>query len=68
MENTEGTILKFNEMLHDGKHTREECYDWLNEEKNKKENDFYNEHGFHMDMSYLFLYPEIMTGFPTKND
>ena len=45
-------------MLHDGKHTREECYLYLSEEKNKLEYKFYQKHGFYMNMDYNFLYPE----------
>ena len=55
---TENALDKFNEMLHDGKHTREECYLYLSEEKNKLEYKFYQKHGFYMNMDYNFLYPE----------
>ena len=34
---TKDALDKFNEMLNDGKHTREECYNYLVEEKNKLE-------------------------------
>ena len=54
---------KFNDMLHDGKHTREECYLYLSEEKNKLEQQFYNKHGFYMNMNYNFLYPERISSF-----
>jgi len=51
-------IDKFNNMLHSGKHSREECYSYLYNEKAKIENNFYKEHGFFMDMGFSFLYPE----------
>lgn len=54
------SLIKFNKMLHDGKHTREECYLYLSEEKNKLESEFYNKHGFYMNMDYNFLYPEMI--------
>jgi hypothetical protein len=54
-----GEILdKFNEMLHDGKYTPGEAYSYLRSEQYRLENEFYEKHGFHMDMSYNFLYPE----------
>lgn len=56
-------IIKFNEMLHDGKHTREECYAYLQEKKNELEQEFYEKHGFRYDMSYSFLYPEMIKPF-----
>ena len=60
---TKDALDKFNEMLHDGKHTREECYLYLSEQKNKLEQQFYNKHGFYMNMDYNFLYPERISSF-----
>ena len=57
-------IIEFNLMLNDGAHTREECYDWLHKRKFKREQEFYEKHGIYMDMSFNYLYPEIM--FPCK--
>ena len=37
---TKDALDKFNEMFHDGKHTREECFNYLKQEKNKLENKF----------------------------
>ena len=56
-------IVKFNEMLHDGKHSREECYSFLDKKKYELEKEFYEKNGFRYDMSYDFLYPEMIEPF-----
>ena len=56
-------IIEFNLMLNDGAHTREECYDWLLKQKYKREQAFYEEHGFYMNMDFNYLYPELIFPF-----
>lgn len=60
---TKDALDKFNEMLNDGKHTREECYNYLAEEKNKLEYKFYQDHGFPISLDFMFLYPERICNF-----
>lgn len=50
-------IRKFNEMLYDPNYTTEQAWEFLEEEKNACEYEFFQEHGFYMDMDYQFLYP-----------
>ena len=38
---TQEIIEKYNEMLHDGKHTFEQAYGWMMMEKNKQDHEFY---------------------------
>ncbi len=57
---TEEIIKKFNEMLHDGKHTTEQAYQWMIMEKNKQDYEFYLKHGYHLCNDYAYLYPEIL--------
>lgn len=57
---TEEIIKKFNEILHDGKHTPEQAYQWMIIEKNKQDHEFYLKHGFHLFNDYNYLYPEII--------
>ena len=52
---------KFNEMLHDGKHTFEQAYWWMMMEKNKQDHEFYLKTGMHLCNDYAFLYPEIIS-------
>ena len=40
-----------------------ECYSYLQEKQNELEQEFYEKNGFHYDMSYAFLYPEMMKPF-----
>ena len=51
-------IDKYNEMLHDGNHSRGECDSFLLSEKYKWENEFREKRGFFPCMDFLFLYPE----------
>lgn len=51
-------IDEFNKMIRDGKHTCEECYNWLHEQASKWSAEQDKKRGFHMNMDYLFLYPE----------
>ena len=48
-------------MLHDGKHSFGEAWSYLQMSQYSLENEFYEKHGFHMNMSYAFLYPERIT-------
>lgn len=64
---TKDALDKFNEMLHDGKHTREECYNYLVEEKNKLECKFYQKNGFPIPLDFMFLYPESISSYNKKD-
>ena len=64
---TKDALDKFNEMLHDGKHTREECYNYLVEEKNKLECKFYQKNGFPISLDFMFLYPESISSYNKKD-
>jgi hypothetical protein len=55
-----GVYIKFNDMLNDGKHTWEECYAWLMEQKNIEDMEFYQKHGFHLCNDFSYLYPEAI--------
>ena len=55
---TQEIIEKYNEMLHDGKHTFEQAYGWMMMEKNKQDHEFYLKTGMHLCNDYAFLYPE----------
>ena len=55
---TQEIIEKYNEMLHDGKHTFEQAYGWMMMEKNKQDYEFYLKTGMHLCNDYAFLYPE----------
>ena len=52
--------IKFNDMLNDGKHTYDECYAWLMEQKNIEDMEFYNKHGYHLCNDFSYLYPEAI--------
>lgn len=60
-------IIEFNLMLRDGKHNRDECYSWLYKQKNKKEQKFYEEHGFMINNDFNYLYPELICSLDVKN-
>ena len=64
---TKDAFDKFNEMLNDGKHTQEECYNYLVEEKNKFEYKFYQNHGFPISLDFMFLYPESISSSNINN-
>lgn len=53
-------ILEFNLMLRDGKHSSMECYSWLYQQKNAREQKFYEEHGFRLNDDFNYLYPELI--------
>lgn len=56
-------IFEFNKKLRNGA-TAEEAYFWLDCERHKIEQEFFEEHGFHMDFNFSFLYPEIIGYLP----
>lgn len=51
----------FNEMLHCGYFTCEQCYGWLQMEHNRYDYEMYKEYGFHGISDFAFLYPEHIT-------
>lgn len=53
-------IFDFNQMLHSGKMKPIDCYRWLEKKQKEEEDEFEKEHGFHIDLSLKYLYPEIM--------
>ena len=57
-------IFEFNKMLRDGKMTTLDCYRWLENKQRQEETEFENKHGFHMDMSFKYLYPEVIGPMP----
>ena len=59
-DNYNRVIFDFNQMLHSGKMKPIDCYRWLEKKKNEKEDEFEKEHGFRMDFSFNYMYPEIM--------
>jgi hypothetical protein len=61
-------IIEFNLMLHDGKHNTMECYAWLYEQKNKREEKFYQENGFRYSLDFNYLYPELICAKNFENE
>ena len=57
-------IFDFNKMLRGGKMTTLDCYRWLENKQRQEETEFENKHGFHMDMSFSYLYPEFIGPMP----
>ena len=57
-------IFDFNKMLRDGKMTTLDCYRWLENKQRQEETEFEAKHGFHMDMSFSYLYPEFIGPMP----
>lgn len=57
-------IFDFNKMLRGGKMTTLDCYRWLENKQRQEETEFEIKHGFHMDMSFNYLYPEIIGPMP----
>jgi hypothetical protein len=53
-------IFDFNKMLQGGKMKLIDCYRWLDKKREEKESRFEKEHGFHMDMGFSYLYPEMI--------
>ena len=60
---TQEIIEKYNEMLHDGKHTFEQAYGWMMLEKNKQDHEFYLKTGMHLCNDYAFLYRESICSY-----
>lgn len=56
-------IFEFNKKLRNGA-TAEGAYFWLDCERHRIEQEFFEEHGFHMDFTFNFLYPEIIGYLP----
>ena len=56
-------IFEFNKKLRNGA-TAEEAYGWLNCERHRIEQEFFEDHGFHMDFTFNFLYPETIGYLP----
>jgi hypothetical protein len=56
-------IKKYNEMLHDGKHTFEQAYGWMMMEKNRQDFEFYQKHGVHLCNDFAYLYLESISSF-----
>lgn len=56
-------IFEFNKMLRSGKSSLE-CYQWLQMEQLKEESEFEKKHGFHMNMDFNYLYPEVIGPMP----
>ena len=54
-------IMKFNEMLQDPGCSNEDAWKFLEDAKLALEKEFYDDHGFYMNMDYMFLYPQIIT-------
>ena len=54
-------IDTFNEMLHSGHFTSEQCYGWLQMEHNRYDYEIYKNYGFHPITDFAFLYPEHLT-------
>jgi len=54
-------IDTFNEMLHSGYFTSEQCYGWLQMEHNRYDYEIYKDYGFHPITDFAFLYPEHLT-------
>lgn len=57
-------IFDFNKMLRGGKMTTLDCYRWLENKQRQEETEFETKHGFHMDMSFKYLYPEFIGDMP----
>ena len=57
-------IFDFNKMLRGGKMKTLDCYRWLENKQRQEEAEFENKHGFHMDMSFKYLYPEVIGPMP----
>lgn len=53
-------IFDFNQMLHSGKMKSIDCYRWLEKKQKEEEDEFEKKHGFHIDLSFNYLYPEVM--------
>lgn len=64
MNNISRDIFHFNKMLHGGKMKPLDCYRWLEKRKELMEKEFKKEHGFYMNFSYNYLYPEIVVPLP----
>ena len=57
-------IFDFNKMLRGGKMKALDCYRWLENKQRQEETEFENKHGFHMDMSFKYLYPVVIGPMP----
>lgn len=58
------TIFDFNKTLRGGRVKPIDAYRWLQEKKQRDEAEFEREHGFRMNMDYLYIYPEVFGPMP----
>lgn len=57
-------IFDFNKMLRGGQMKPLDCYRWLDKKRQQQEDDFAKAHGFRMDFSFNYLYPEVIGPMP----
>ena len=57
-------IFDFNKMLRGGQMKPLDCYRWLDKKRQQEEDAFTKVHGFIMDLSFSYLYPEIIGPMP----
>ena len=57
-------IFDFNKMLRGGQMKPLDCYRWLDKKRQQQEDVFAKSHGFRMDFSFNYLYPEVIGPMP----